>query len=131
MTLNVAVKNALVAAVYCLLAVTSLQFAYHASNATPVWPPSGFAFAILLLFGRKLTPGIFLGAVAANCYVFLDHQTTSTFTSIWVSLLIGAGNTLEALFGYNVLKLFMAQIVNRSGRSGCRRKESRARAESS
>ena len=43
MTLNVAVKNALVAAVYCLLAVTSLQFAYHASNATPVWPPSGFA----------------------------------------------------------------------------------------
>jgi integral membrane sensor domain MASE1 len=70
-----AIKLIIVAAVYFVLAVASLRFSYHYSNATPIWPPSGFAFAILLLAGTSVAPGIFIGAFAANLFVFITNQT--------------------------------------------------------
>jgi hypothetical protein len=64
------IKILLTATIYFTLAVWSLPLSFHSSNATPVWPASGFAFAILLLWKPSLAPGIFLGAVGANLYVF-------------------------------------------------------------
>lgn len=58
--------------------------------ATIVWPPSGIALAALLIFGRSLWPGIFLGAFAINYF---------TGASIWTSAGIALGNSLEALAG--------------------------------
>src|SRR6267142_1736790 len=34
--------------------------------ATLVWPPTGIALAALLLFGRRLWPGVLLGAACVN-----------------------------------------------------------------
>src|SRR5688572_3987083 len=94
----------LVAAIYFLLARISLQLAFQSSNATPVWPPSGFAFAAILLLGQRVAPGILLGAFAANLVTFLNNDTIDTFTATWVSLLISIGNTTEALIGNYLLK---------------------------
>ena len=96
-------KILLIAAVYGLLAIASLPLSFDSSNATPVWPASGFAFAVLLLWKPGMAPGIFLGAFSANLYVLLNNQEVSTFTAVWVSLVIGIGNTLEALSGYWLL----------------------------
>lgn len=104
MQLRKALNILFIAVVYFGLAVTSLTFSFHASNASPVWPASGFAFAILLLTNKKLAYGIFLGAFSANIYVFLKNETCAFSTAIWVSLLIAAGNTLEALAGYFLLQ---------------------------
>src|SRR4029077_9549509 len=59
-------------------------------SASAVWPPSGIAFAALLLWGYRLWPGIFLGA-------FLVNITTPG--SVATTLAVAAGNTLEALLG--------------------------------
>jgi integral membrane sensor domain MASE1 len=40
-------------------------------NVSPIWPASGFALAILLLYGSSLWPGIFLGSFSNNIYLFL------------------------------------------------------------
>jgi class 3 adenylate cyclase/integral membrane sensor domain MASE1 len=92
----------LTAVVYFALAWMSLQLAIHTSNATPVWPPSGWALAALLLLGRRVAPGILLGAVAVNATVFLIHGI-DVATALATSALIGTGNTGEALAGYFLL----------------------------
>ncbi|MGD1909187.1 MAG: adenylate/guanylate cyclase domain-containing protein [Leptolyngbyaceae cyanobacterium] len=50
------------AAIYFIGGKITLSFATLAGYITPVWPVSGVALAALLLWGRRLAPGIFLGA---------------------------------------------------------------------
>jgi integral membrane sensor domain MASE1 len=100
----------LLGVVYFALALASLRLSFHTSNATPVWPASGLAFAALLAGSPKLAPGIFLGAFSANLYVFIGHHHIAPFTATWVSLLIGLGNTIEALAGYHLLKRFIPDL---------------------
>ena len=94
----------LTAVVYFVLATVSLRLAYLSSNATAFWPPSGFAFAAILIVGRKIAPGIFLGAFVAYLLEFLTNNTANTFTALLSSALIGTGNAGEALLGYYLLR---------------------------
>lgn len=82
------VLSLIVAIVYFAAAELGLSLASLHSNVTAVWPPTGIAIASLLIFGRRIWPGVFVGALAANL-----------LTSIPVSSSIGIaiGNTLEAL----------------------------------
>jgi PAS domain S-box-containing protein len=78
------------AAVYFGAAKFGLSLAVVNASATAVWPPTGIALAVLLLWGYRLWPGIFLGA-------FLVNLTTQ---GTWATTLgIATGNTLEALLG--------------------------------
>ena len=65
------------------------------SNVTPVWPPTGIAIASLLIFGRRVWPGIFLGALAANLLTNIPVAS---------ALGIAIGNTLEALVAWWLLQ---------------------------
>jgi putative nucleotidyltransferase with HDIG domain len=82
--------------IYFAAAKLGLKLAYYHPSATPVWPPTGIALASLLLLGYGVWPGIFLGA-------FLVNLTTAG--TVWTSLGIATGNTLEGLVG--------AYLVNR------------------
>jgi len=94
----------LIAAVYFVAARLSLLLAFQLSNATPVWPPSGIALAVLLLLGRRAWPGIALGALFVNVDVFLTNGVCTPGTAVWVSALIAVGNTCEAITGYYLLR---------------------------
>ena len=85
----------IVAIVYFAAAELGLSLASLHSNVTPVWPPTGIAIASLLIFGRRVWPGVFLGALAAN--LLTDIPVAS-------SLGIATGNTLEALVAYWLLQ---------------------------
>jgi diguanylate cyclase (GGDEF)-like protein len=74
-----------------------LKLAFVAPSATAVWPCSGIALAALLIFGKEIWPAILLGA-------FLVNLTTAG--SVATSILIAAGNTLEALLGYYLVRKF-------------------------
>jgi PAS domain S-box-containing protein len=78
------------AAIYFCAGKLGLSLAYVHASASAVWPPTGIAFAALLLWGYRLWPGIFLGA-------FLVNITTPG--SVATTLAVAAGNTLEALLG--------------------------------
>jgi PAS domain S-box-containing protein len=84
------VLTLLLAAVYVLSAKAGLSLAFVHANATAVWPPTGIALAVLLLFGRRYWPGVFLGALAANA---------TTNVSLATAVGIAVGNTLEAAAG--------------------------------
>lgn len=87
----------LAAGAYYLLARLGLMLALAQSNASPVWPPSGFALILLLRFGRHLWPAILTGAFLANLAVFVNNQAASLPILLTVSLAIALGNTAEAL----------------------------------
>ena len=93
-----------IAGLYFLLARVSLLFQFENSNATPVWPPAGFAFAMILLFGKRIVPGIFFGAFAANFFIFITNQSLDYPMAAWLSLIIGLGNMGEALVGNYLFK---------------------------
>jgi PAS domain S-box-containing protein len=76
-------------AVYFAAGRFGLSLAFVHASATPVWPPTGLALAALLLWGYRLWPAVFAGALLVN----LATQPS------WAALGIATGNTLEALCG--------------------------------
>ena len=84
----------LVGIAYFALAGLGLHLASINPSATPIWPPTGLAIAAILLWGNRIAPAIFIAA-------FLINQVTAG--SIFTSLAIAGGNTLEAVIaGYLV-----------------------------
>src|SRR5262245_43930438 len=84
----------LVGFAYFALAYLGLRLASINPSATPIWPPTGFAIAAILLWGNRIAPAVFIGA-------FLINELTAG--SIFTSLAIAGGNTLEAVIaGYLV-----------------------------
>ncbi|MCC6075296.1 CHASE domain-containing protein [Pseudomonas sp. GCM10022188] len=92
------------AVIYYAAARLGLLLAFADTNASPVWPPSGIAFAALILLGYRAWPGIALGAFAANFAVFAANHVAAGSTSVMVSLAIAIGNTLEAVVGFYLLR---------------------------
>jgi diguanylate cyclase (GGDEF)-like protein/PAS domain S-box-containing protein len=74
---------------YYLLARLGLSFGSLPGNVAPVWPPAGFALAVLLVRGRHLWPGVALGALAVNG---LDGGVP-----LGSALGVTAGNTVAAV----------------------------------
>jgi signal transduction histidine kinase/DNA-binding response OmpR family regulator/integral membrane sensor domain MASE1 len=103
---------------YALIARASLLLAFAHTNATPVWPPSGIAFAAILIIGYRAWPAIFIGALAANLATFLGNGLPFNGGVALASSLIAGGNTLEALTGvwlvrrYIDIKQPMGQLQN-------------------
>ncbi len=82
--------TAALAVLYFLCAKLGLLLALLHPSATPVWPPTGLAFAAILLLGYRMAPALFIGAFAANM---------TTWGSVLTSLVIAAGNVSEGLLG--------------------------------
>jgi PAS domain S-box-containing protein len=84
-----------VAVLYFGAAELGLSLASVHTNVSPVWPPSGIALSALLIFGVRLWPGIFIGALAANSFTNVPFAT---------ALGIAIGNTLEATLAVYLLR---------------------------
>ncbi len=92
-------------AVYLAAARLSLLLAVGNSNASPVWPPSGIAFAVIFLWGYRMSPAIFTGAFIAN---ILALQSAGFAPAYYIipSFFTAAGNMLESIIGTYLIKRF-------------------------
>lgn len=81
----------LLALVYLVTAKTGLHLNAIGGVATAVWPPTGIVLASLLIFGRRLWPGITLGAFLVNLWAT---------GAVVPAACIATGNTLEALVAF-------------------------------
>src|SRR5438128_135884 len=86
----------IVTVVYFIAGKLGLSLAFLNAVCAQVGTPAGIALALLLLFGSRIWPAIFVGA-------FLVNATTAG--NVATSLAIATGNTLEAVSG--------AWLVNR------------------
>ena len=97
---------ALLAAIYFAAAKLSLLLAIPPGYATAVWPPSGVALAAMLMWGSRIWPGIWIGAALVNFTIN---------SSVLAAVVIGSGNTLEALAGAALIRRFIGD-ARRFGR---------------
>jgi PAS domain S-box-containing protein len=104
---SAALSSLIVALVYFAAARLSLLLALDATNASPIWPPSGIALAGVLLLGYRIGPGIFAGAVMANILV-LEGIGFSFTASLAAAVPTALGNVFEAFLG--------AALIRRYGR---------------
>jgi integral membrane sensor domain MASE1/anti-sigma regulatory factor (Ser/Thr protein kinase) len=84
-----------VALAYFGSAQLGLALAFETPSTTAIWPPTGIALAALVLGGRRLWPGVALGALAANL---------TTDVPLYTVVGIAIGNTLEAVVGASLLR---------------------------
>ncbi len=87
---------------YFIAGKLGLRLALVHEHATAVWPPTGIAFAALLLGGYRLWPGIFIGALLVN----LTTGDGITLARALASIGIAVGNTLEAVVGVHLVNRF-------------------------
>lgn len=85
----------LFALVYGIAARAGLVYSSLAPNVTLLWPPTGISLFVVLRWGPRLLPGIFIGDLIANA---------GTGIPVWVMLGIGAGNALQTFFCVWALK---------------------------
>jgi PAS domain S-box-containing protein len=90
-----AIELAAIAASYLSLAETALLLPAINPAATPIWPPTGFALAFVLLRGYRVWPAILVSSFSANAV------SSGTMTDSWLlqSTSIAFGTTLAALAG--------------------------------
>ncbi len=87
-------------AAYFITSYLAIMLASPPSNASPIWPGAGIALAGFLNYGKRCALGIFLGALCAQIYSFIDY---SSFEKIIDSLIIGGiiavGSCAQAALG--------------------------------
>ena len=94
-TAPASVVGAAVVAAYVVAAFLGFRFASVAEQVTTVWPPTGISLAALLLWGPRLWPAVWVGALIANA---------AMNAPIWTAAVVATGNTLEAVFATWVLR---------------------------
>lgn len=96
-----------VALLYYLFARLGYFLAFDNTSALPAWPPSGIAFALIILLGRPSWPGITIGALVANIMAYWNGPSLSPQTIITISSFIAIGSTLEAVIGNYLVRAWI------------------------
>ena len=94
-----------IAVIYFTVARTSLLLAVGNTNVTSVWPPSGIALAVVLLWGYRLGPAIFIGAFFANILTLKGAGLAPVYF-ITASFTTALGNMLEGIIGAYLIRRF-------------------------
>ena len=75
--------------------------------ASPIWPAAGIALAGLLVYGRAVLPGIWVGAFLTQTYAFLDSSTqVGMMQSLVNGAIISLGAVLQAVSGEFLVKRY-------------------------
>lgn len=81
--------NLLAGLSYFVLAKFGFEWGALTANATLLWPPSGLALFVCLVFGHRCIPGLLLSAIAANLFLSLHDSLGFSTLSFAVATLNG------------------------------------------
>lgn len=88
----------LLAVAYVVTAHLSYLMANPGTYASAVFPPAGIALAAVLVWGWRISPGVFLGAVGLNLTLGTAAFSVD-LSQLPVAMAIAGGATLQALAG--------------------------------
>ncbi|MDM5176313.1 EAL domain-containing protein [Massilia sp. DJPM01] len=101
-------ETIVLALLYYIAARFGSLMAVSSGYAAPIWPAAGIALGAVLILGKRVAPGIWLGALLANAVISFDgSNTASLVTSLLLPAAIGTGATLQALAGAGLIRRFV------------------------
>lgn len=83
---------------YALAGRLGLMLAIPPGYATAIFPSAGIALGALLVWGYKVSPGIFLGSLTLNIWISLDQGSLSGQAAIF-AVSAASGALLQAIAG--------------------------------
>ncbi|MCF7971052.1 MAG: EAL domain-containing protein, partial [Methylococcaceae bacterium] len=102
--------NSLVALAYFLAGVIGSLLAIEPSNSSPVWPASGVALAVVLIYGRRVLPGLFVGIFCTQVYISFDSITVNVIPNVLLLTFIKAcASCLQAIVGALLIRHFVGK----------------------
>lgn len=99
----------ILAGLYALTGKLGLLLAAQTEFATVIWPPSGIALGMLLVYGYRIWPGVLIGSMLINGHLAGSFESIDMFLGAkgLATFLTGVGATLQAVIGrYIILKIF-------------------------
>lgn len=105
--MSVLIANLAIALAYLAGSYAGILLAIPPGNASPVWPAAGIALAAILIWGKKLVPGILLGAFCAELYLYANQSTAGmALATVTLAAVIATGTTLQAVVGAWLIERF-------------------------
>ncbi|AXQ31401.1 EAL domain-containing protein [Solimonas sp. K1W22B-7] len=89
---------------YFITGWLGLKLAQPPGYATAIWPPSGISLALLLLWGRGLWPGVWLGSLLLNCAVGYKVSGSLSADGMMIAAAIASGSSLQAVCGATLIR---------------------------
>ncbi|HYD17919.1 MAG TPA: CHASE domain-containing protein [Patescibacteria group bacterium] len=102
-----------IATLYFALGKPAMELAQGNSYASWLWPPAGIAAGMLIAFGGRLWPGVFLGNFLLNSFLLDAAWKDTDFSgfNIFPGALIAAGAALGAYAAYYLVRRFLGVPV--------------------
>ncbi|RYY03915.1 MAG: response regulator [Gammaproteobacteria bacterium] len=91
---------------YFLLATIGFEWGSLTANATLLWPPSGLTVFACMAFGRKILPGLLLGAIISSKVISLSSPFDNTWQSLVIASVGGCASVLQALLVARLLRTY-------------------------
>jgi len=107
---NLDLQIVLVATLFFFSACLGHFLTFNNLHTLAVWPPTGIALACLLILGRRVWPGIMIGALLANLLAFWNTGSASLTHVIILSASVATANTLETLLGNLLVRRWIHTI---------------------
>jgi len=92
--------NLAVACSYFVFGYLGTLLAAPPSHASPIWPASGLALAVALVYGKRIVPGLFIGILTLQIYSFLDFSLPENILPSLISGIFSSiGSSIQAFLG--------------------------------
>ncbi|KTD58098.1 sensory box/GGDEF domain protein [Legionella sainthelensi] len=105
---KIVLYNLVVIFFYILCGFLGLMLAVPPGYATTIWASSGIALGSVLVWNLRTLPGIFIASFILNCYItFNNLGDLFDFSKLFPGLITGASASLQALFGWWLVKRFV------------------------
>lgn len=103
-------RNLAVACGIMVLGYIGTLLSMPPTTASPIWPPAGLALAAMLVCGKPILPGLYLGALLLNTYSFLDFSTAKSLQpSLIAAAFSSLGLCLQASLGAYLINHFLGK----------------------
>lgn len=110
MQIRLLTQNLVIMVAYFVSGQAGLWLAIPPSNATVIWPAAGVALVSLIILGRGIVPGLFLGALCIQTLSYLDATTAErVYSSLFIGAIMSAGTILQALVGAVLVRDILAR----------------------
>lgn len=94
----------LLALAYVIFGKLGLLLAIPPGFATAIFPPVGIALAAVLIWGRSLLVGVFLGSTLLNVLISVDDVSAITWQNFLIASGIASGTTLQCFVASYLIK---------------------------